>query len=220
MNPWQKLSKRRPFVLDEDRTLVTEFNLTASERTRLQLDLLPEPFVGSLKAPVLLLILNPGYAAADRDVHARVAFRAHVRTCHVQSAAQFPNYYLNPRVTGGGARWWLRIAAPLIREFGVPIVARNVSSLEYMPYHATTFAHSGLRLPSQSYTFSRVRDAMNRGAVIFVGRGRDLWHSAVPGLASYRRAFRTNSAQNVTISPGNSLRGFLAAHAALRAAAV
>ncbi len=220
MNPWARLPSRRPFVLHEDRAAVNAFNRAASERACLHLELLPEPFIGNLKAPVLFLALNPGYKSADRRVHRRAAFRALVRACYSQRPTQYPNYYLNPRVVGGGALWWARVTAPLIREFGVKAVATNVAALEYVPYHSERFSHSGLHLPSQSYTFAAVRTAMDRGAVIFVTRGRALWEAAVPGLASYRRAFTTNSRQNVSISPNNSPRGFRAAQAALRAAAV
>lgn len=220
MNPWELLPLRAPFVLGEDRTAVIAFNQKAVDRVRLHLELLPEPYVGSLTAPVIVLTLNPGYNAADRAVHQRASFRALVRACHLQQPAPYPNYYLNPSVTGGGAAWWARITAPLIREFGVEVVSRNVTSLEYVPYHSERFAHATLRLPSQSYTLSVVSVAMARGAVIFIARGRKLWEAAVPGLSTYHHAYATRSAQNVTISPKNAPLGYRAAQTQIRVAAV
>jgi hypothetical protein len=207
---------RAPFVLAEDEAAVADFNRRASDRIRLQLSLLPEPFVGRLDAPILLLNLNPGYTEDDRAVHRRASFRSLVRGCHRQECMPYRNYYLNPEVSGGGAGWWVRVLAPFLREFDHTSVANNVSSLEYLPYHSERFAHSELTLPSQAYTFAALRTAMDRDAVIFVTRGHKLWASAVPALRRYRRAFTTNSVQNVTISPNNCPAGFRAARALLR----
>ncbi len=59
-NPWLHLPMTAPFVLAEDAPLVERFNLTASPDHRLDLTLLPEPFLGLPSAPVVLLGLNPG----------------------------------------------------------------------------------------------------------------------------------------------------------------
>ena len=71
MNPWPALSYEPPFVLHEDLHPVLQFNARATGRTRLELDLLPEPFVGRVEAPVVLLTLNPG--VSDDDVERVIA---------------------------------------------------------------------------------------------------------------------------------------------------
>lgn len=220
MNPWVALPRRSPYVLPEDRPAVEAFNRQASPRARLHLDLLPEPFIGRLDAPILLLTLNPGFAESDRRVHASVTFRSRVRHCHAQRAVRHPNYYLDPTVTGGGAAWWQRICAPLIREVGQHTVAANVGAIEYLAYHSERFAHASLHLPSQNYSFAAVRSAIDRSAIIFLARGATLWRKAIPELAAYPRSFTTRSVQNVVISPRNAPAGFTHALAALREAAV
>ena len=139
-----------------------------------------------------------------------------VRQCHRQEPCAYPNYYLNPVIGGGGAAWWARITKPLVREVGLERVARGVTSVELMPYHSERFAHGRLALPSQAFTLAAIRAAIARDAVIFVARGRAFWEAVVPALTGYRRAFRTQSVQNVVISERNSPSGFRAAIAELR----
>ena len=82
MNPWPALPSEAPFVLPDDQEAIARFNVSAPERTRLELTLLPEPFVGSVDASVGLLTLNLGVqptaahaimgaAAADASRHAQ-----------------------------------------------------------------------------------------------------------------------------------------------------
>lgn len=203
-------------MLAQDRPAVEAFNRTATERTRVETSLLPEPWVGCTDAPILLLLLNPGMSDDDLALHRRPAFRRRIFACHRRELAPFPNYYLDPDVTGPGARWTARILRPLVAEFGAQAVANAVGALEFFPYHSRSFAHHRLRVPSQEFTFSLLRSAIGRGAVVFVTRGRGLWEAAVPELRGYERTFRTNSVQNVVISPRNCPEGWEAARNAAR----
>ena len=59
------------FVLDSDAKSIAEYqekNKT-NERKRLHLELLPQPFQGDPRAPIWLLMLNPGYSCVDRYDH-------------------------------------------------------------------------------------------------------------------------------------------------------
>lgn len=202
--------------MPEDRPLIDAFNQRASPRTRVETTLLPEPFVGRTDAPVILLLLNPGLGGDEFVLHQQAHFRNRVLRCHRQEAAPYPDYYLDPAVTGGGARWRARVTRPLLAEFGPQAVAAGLGWLEYFPYHSRNFAHRRLRVPSQLFAFDLLRAAIRREAVIFVTRGRAAWEEAVPELQAYRRAFRTRSVQNVVISPRNCPDGYEAAQAALR----
>ena len=67
-NPWQRLPDRPPFVLPEDAAVVREFNAQVTEHFFLRVDdLLPEPFVGDPKAPVVLLGTNPRFSTGGRS---------------------------------------------------------------------------------------------------------------------------------------------------------
>jgi len=218
MNPWHALGREAPFVLDEDHAAVTRFNATAVDKTRLELDLLPEPFVGNLEAPDVLLALNPGVSNGDFELHTNEEFRRRVLACHRQESNDWPYYYLDPAVTGPGARWSARVLGPLIREVGVEAVARGVVLFEYLPYHSRQFAHRRLSLLSQAFSFACVRASLSKAAAVFVTRGIEPWTMAVPELLGYPRLFRTRSAQNITISARNCPDGWAAAVAGLRPA--
>ncbi len=64
-NPWQRLPLLKPFVLPEDKSPLSSFNASASDDFFVHLELLPEPFLGSPNAPVVVLGLNPGFKEAD-----------------------------------------------------------------------------------------------------------------------------------------------------------
>ena len=215
-NPWSALPAVAPFVLPSDAPAVEAFNQRAAAPLRVETSLLPEPFVGRVEAPVILLTLNPGVSAGDFALHEDPAFQERVLGCHRQEKSPYPNYYLDPEVSGPGAAWVRRIARPLLNEFGDEVVANALTLVEFFPYHSERFAHGKLTVPSQRYTFALVRAAIERGAAIFITRGRELWYAAVPGLRDYRRSFLTRSVQNVVISPRNCPDGYAAVAASIR----
>jgi hypothetical protein len=219
MNPWLKVPDSAPFVLADDRPAIDRFNASAPSRTRVETDLLPEPFVGRVDAPIVLLALNPGVSDGDFALHRQAAFRDLVRACHRQASTDWPYYYLNPNVEGPGARWSRRVLGPLIRAAGLEAVARGIVLFEYFPYHSRAFAHRALRVPSQQFGFGVLRQALKTAAAVFVTRGRALWEATIPELAQHPRLFRTNSTQNIVISPRNALAGFEHALSGLAAVA-
>src|SRR5690348_8054992 len=98
MNPWTALPRSAPYVLATDVDPIARFNATARAPFRIELGLMPEPFVGRVDAPIVLLTLNPGVSADDFALHGDEAFRSRVRRCHVQGAMEYPNYYLDPEI--------------------------------------------------------------------------------------------------------------------------
>ena len=51
--------------------------------------MLPEPFVGHLDAPVVLLALNPGVSDGDFALHKEDAFQRRVRACNRQDCVDW-----------------------------------------------------------------------------------------------------------------------------------
>jgi hypothetical protein len=96
----------------------------------------------------------------------------------------------------------------LIKAAGLEAVARGIVLFEYFPYHSRVFAHRALRVPSQQFGFGVLRQALTNAAAVFVTRGRALWETTIPELANHPRLFRTNSVQNIVISPRNAPAGF------------
>jgi hypothetical protein len=213
-NPWVALPGGPPYVLESDAEAIRRFNATATARSRVETEL-PEPFVGRLDAPILMLLLNPGVEGSEFVTHRDPGFIAAVRGCHRQEASEYPQYFLAPDVVGPGVSWNRRVLKPFIAEFGLRNVSQNVTLLEYFPYHSVAFAHHRLRVPSQKFGFYVLRQAIERDTVVFVTRGFKIWQAAVPQLATYHRAFQTRSVQNVVISPKNCPDGYREAHAVL-----
>src|SRR2546428_10719975 len=135
-NPWLDLPKRPPFVLKRDLPAIGEFNGHANKDHRIDVDLLPEPFLGSTVAPVVLLGLNPGWSPEDAVWHAKPAFARLLRGNLAHSLAQYPFYLLDPSQSSPGSLWWSRRLRALIERVGLGAAARAVSCVEYFPYHS------------------------------------------------------------------------------------
>ena len=66
-NPWSSLPDSPPFVLADDKRAIEAFNQKAKKNAIIQTDMLPEPFVGSLHAPVFVLLENLGAGGGEED---------------------------------------------------------------------------------------------------------------------------------------------------------
>src|SRR5262249_18254 len=97
-NPWLSLPKNEPFVLADDHLMIQAFNTQASEHTFVQLELLPEPFLGNPHtAKVILLNLNPGFSPNDRASHHDDPYFVQTSRANLeQTQAEYPLYLLNP----------------------------------------------------------------------------------------------------------------------------
>ena len=164
---------------------------------------MPEPFIGSTEAPVVLLNLNPGYGDRDPEDHVRAEFQALLRNNYSQCPSDYPFYFLDPTFENGGRQWWERKLAHLLVEFDRKHLARSILCIEYFPYHSRKFGHGSFELSSQAFGFHLVRSAINRKAVVVVMRARKRWLKKVPELEAYQQGFTLNSPQNVMVSPGN-----------------
>jgi hypothetical protein len=203
LNPWLDLPSRPPYVLPCDSGAINAYNKNSREIYQLQLNVLPEPFVGIMTAPVVLLGLNPGFNNQDTEVHERPEFQALVRNNYAQAPSGFPFYLLDPTFQSPGRLWWEGKFRRLLEKFEPKKLACSILCVEYFPYHSRRFGHANLPIPSQEYGFDLVRSAISRGAVVVIMRGRKIWIKKVPELARYSRAFALNSAQNVVLSPRN-----------------
>ena len=205
-NPWLALPLIAPYVLDSDRAAIEIFNIHASEQHRIRTEIVPEPFLGSPDAPVVLLNLNPGFTEHDLQLHKRPQFVESSRKCLRHESQPYPFFLLDPANDGPGHRWWSRKLRPLIDRFGARHVAQNVLCVELFPYHRVRFGGAKLRLPSQPYSFHLVESALDRRALVVFMRSKRLWIAAVPRLEGYGRICTTRSVQNPTISERNCER--------------
>jgi hypothetical protein len=97
--------------------------------------------------------------------------------------------------------WWRRKLKHLIKHFGCKVVADSILNAVYFPYPSVKYHRGTPDVPSQTYTFNLVKEAMKREAIIVFMRKGDNWLNAIPELASYKRGFRVLNTQNPCIGP-------------------
>ncbi|HEY2826149.1 MAG TPA: hypothetical protein VGJ04_00995 [Pirellulales bacterium] len=220
-NPWNDLPDNAPYVLDSDGAIIEAHNarLETDSLFKVHLSVLPEPFLGRPDAPVVLLNLNPGWNK-DKDPvnHSRPEFIKRNRGNLLHKPSDYPFYLLDPKLRPNRTNWWEERLGSLIQAVGLEAVAQNVLCVEYFPYHSKRYKKCE-RLPSQDYSFTLARDAVERNAVILLMRGKRRWTNAVPSLSSYNRLFFPSSFQCAYVSPNNYSAGFGAAVKEIRAKA-
>lgn len=208
-NPWARLPFEPPYVLAEELEEIRRFNNKVGPKHKFYLEvdqLLPEAFIGSRSAPIVLLSNNPGYKD-DISVKSRQEpwFVELLRKNLLHEPMDCPFLYLHPRFSGRGRLWWSRKLKHLVAKFGEEVIASSILNITYLPYPSHRFGHRCLRLPSQEYGFQLVREAVTRGAVIILMRPgkKDAWVEAVSELGRYDRFYSVNNPRNPTISPNN-----------------
>lgn len=213
-NPWPQLPIDAPHVLPSDRCIVEKFNArNADKHFIVQTQLLPEPFIGDPNARVYLLNLNPGYTPGEDDEwHADPAYRTAIIDNLSHRPAEFPLYFLDPRLKDApGSKWWRKYARWLIDDddIGIEKLARNLFCVELFPYHSTKYRPvprvlSPNRLvPSSAYGFHLVRRAIRTGRPIVATRRFEAWCAQIPKLRGYANLFRLRTTASVWLSPDN-----------------
>jgi hypothetical protein len=216
-NPWASLPAGAPFIAPDDQGAIERFNSNARPQHQLHLEIVPEPYLGNPKSPVVLLNGNPGFSDDDRQVHLDPVFNAAARANLTHERVEWPLYLLDPSLPSPGHDWWVKRLRPLAEAVGgYEAVSQYVFVAETHGYHAIKYRN--VALPSQEYTKHLLRDCIARDAVVIIMRARSVWMRLVPEL-SRARVFDLNSSQNVTVSPRNCPRGFAGAVARIRAAA-
>jgi hypothetical protein len=210
-NPWKSLPNEAPFILPSDKSQIDAFNrrYSRNDHRTIRLDIRPEPYIGDINAPIVLLYLNPGYTADDQHLNAHDDGRDLWRGNVHQEPIPYPFYMLDPRVNWApGARWWRRTLNKLICVSDLETVSKKVLCIEYFPYHSKGDPGFPGTVPSQLYGFHLVESAIDRGAVILATRACRAWREQVPRLNGYRNGFDTRNPQQAIIGPGNYSEGF------------
>ena len=188
-NPWKNLPKKAPYILTHDQKVIKAFNKRVAKEYKINEKLLPDPFLGKPKAPVVLLNLNPGMDGTESKLHKdpsfRPAFFANLRHEH----ASF--YYFDRKFKNtSGSTWWRRKMKEIIFELTkslkdeqktLDLLGKKIFVIEYFPYHSKKFHNPG-RIGSQDYNVHLVRQAIKRNALIIMMRGEKKWLKLVPEL--------------------------------------
>lgn len=210
-NPWLHLPTSPPFVLEADKNAVLRFNQKARPEHAIRLELLPEPFIGRPSAPIVLLGLNPGFDPEDETHHRDPTFYSLSRKNLAHELEDHPFYLLHPSLRAPGTCWCERRLSGFLARVPPACVANAVLCVEYFPYHWLKFG-ARLSVPSHQYSFSLVRRALGRQALVIVLRSIRLWEAAIPELARYPHKYVLRSAQNATVSERNCPGGYPGRH--------
>ncbi len=204
-NPWQELPNRAPYVLPEDRPHVEAFNAAVSDAFRLDLSLLPHPFLGPRDAPLVVLGLNPGISERSASDHAGELGDQPLRGNLGPNADSHLHLgFLPDYAETGLGRWWQKCFRSM-REDGVEPeqLSRSVLAVEFHGYHSKRWRPIPITLPSQAYGFWLVEQAIDRGGTIAVMRGVRPWEVAVPCLRGYSGRVPIANARTSSLSVGN-----------------
>ncbi|MGZ2371716.1 hypothetical protein ACXR6G_18200 [Ancylomarina sp. YFZ004] len=202
-NPWRNLNTDVTSIHPLDMELVEEFNAIAKEECKFCKTLLPDPYIGSLKANVLLLALNPGLSVEDYETHADENFRYLYKQNLAQVKSEYPFYYLNPELDCPGSKWWRGKLRWLLDKVDEKILALNICCLQLMPYHSVQFKQPKHNLPTQEYTKEIVKSFIERNAPIVFMRSKTKWEELIPELKDYENTFVLRNPRNPTFSPKN-----------------
>lgn len=198
-NPWQNLKPL--YVLPEDFAAIAHHK----NYSNLRLDTLPDQVIGGLdKAEVIFLLLNPGFDDKDISVNLKLPQFVEANRHNLIDPYTSPFYYFNGKLNAtGGYAWWRRILNPLI-EAGITeaMLSEKIMAVEYFPYHSKYWKELP-QVPSQQIAFNLVRDAIERGKLIVIMRGKDKWLNAVSELVGYEKVILHPNPRNVSISPKN-----------------
>lgn len=213
-NPWAEFKASNYMVHESDRDVVESHNAKHSSKPEYQFQtwMPPEPWIGSLEAPVVILYANPG--ATDDDLAGkRQADDALIREYSIanlnQTLEDFPHFFFDPLLENtAGGRWFRARFSNLINETSLQAVSQGIITVELAPYHSRNWRNPSKPLPTQEFTNSIVRNAVSKGSLIVGARGRKLWEAAVPELRNYPRIVRPRSQQSAHVSPGNYGDGF------------
>ena len=177
-NPWLTL-KDKPYVYSGDRHDIDVFNSKLKDASyRIELDVVPEPFIGSPDAPIWLLNLNPGLDPSELE-HTAAVIEMQKRSAALQ-ASEF--WCLDAAFSHtAGYRWWTKRCRELIGGYGLKVIQTNLFCVEMFPYHSTRFKQPKW-LPSQDFTIMLVKSACKANKDFIVMRAEREWLKRVPEL--------------------------------------
>ena len=140
-----------------------------ASRTRLQVHMGEAAYDGDpYTARVMLLMNNPVYTP-----------NVSTPTDHKLEYDGWPLAGLHPDAPAAFRAWYRRPLGRLIDAYGAQNVSQRVCLLQLCPWASQSF-DPALVLPSRAYQIELARSAVQRGAVVIVGRSFDAWPAGLP----------------------------------------
>lgn len=223
-NPWKELTEKikgNNFNLIEknslkaDHLIIENFNQNQSETYKLRTTMLPSHFTGNiLESKIVLLASNPGYV--ESEVENFYSNQKFIKE-RIEDLSFSKNHFLSKdQERIDASDYWHRKLRWLREEFDLDTISKNVSLLQFNPYHSTKFrviakkyfkdSTSKNYLPSQNYGFDLLRNCIDQGKTIVVLRSKKAWFNAVPELKTYEKEGKVITIKNKrqpSLSPKN-----------------
>lgn len=222
-NPWTSITDPSgAYVLEADREPIESFNETASDEHRIQLGVLPEPFIGDPAAPVLILSLNPGFKPAQLEAHARPPLAELLMQSMRLEAGEssIPFHHLHPVYQEHSpSLWWQRCLKGWIERYGIERVSRAFFCIEYFPYASRRYKALPDLLDSQRFAFAVARAKIAEGATVIVFRHKRAWAEALHDCDEEHWITPINHQASSLNPPGERRKGNLTPRDARRVAA-
>ena len=183
------------------------------------------PYFGNPNANLFLLYANPGLDRTNtvREETPELSRLFDAARRHELLEDQAFVFLRSEFMGTPGYQWWERTLRFVFRRYESPharkMALSNMFSAEIHPYKSVKYGPLTKKegyFPTSNYTFEIVDQAVKRGALILVARGKSEWFRAVPSLAKYDKVIYLSSAQQSVISPNNVIdysRGFEAEQA-------
>jgi hypothetical protein len=203
-NPWLNMVKETPYILKEDEK---NFYQIQNLKNNVNLNLLPEPYVGDLNAPIYLLTYRGSIHIDDFNWHKDLTFKDLYYKSIEQKQLDKPFIYFDEALSETpAAAWWHSKLYKLIENSSLDKVAKNICSVQFLPYHSSkqpslTLLRKERTLPSQFYGKYLVEEAIKRDALIVVMSGP--WLEFVPQLRAKKNVTVVLSRNNPVISTNN-----------------
>ena len=210
-NPWLRLPEKPPFVLPEDKELVSKFNIQHKEQNNIPVELPPEPYAGRKDAPVVLLALHPDHDPDDvKYMCDNAEFAASMQRTRALEKQDYPFYHLNEKYPENpGLKFWeKRLKAP-IKKLGYRACSQGFLLLQLFPYKTKAKINSKKLSYSFYFTYILLQESIKRNAIIIPMYGKRVWEENIPELCSYKRYFTFDkiNQRQPNISPKSLFNG-------------
>lgn len=179
-NPWGK-NGRPNFYFEEDAKKIQAFNKSLGNHPQfIDLNLMPEPYIGNPNANVILLFTNPGLKGNENENYKEFPELKKVLEQNLtHENFDYPYYYLDPkfRETDGG-KWIRKRMNKIIEIVGDKELSEKIFTIQLHPYHSNEFKDFNEPLLGHNYSMFLLSKAIERKALIIFSRSHKEWNSA------------------------------------------
>jgi hypothetical protein len=223
-NPWKELSKQivdnnfeliEKHSLIKDDSIIQNFNQKQSDIYKLRTSMLPAHFTGNiLNSKIVLLATNPGYVEKEEEnFYCNPKFiKERINDLTFKS----DNFINDDEERIKESPYWNQKLRWLIEEVGFDKVSKNISLLQFNPYHSIKFREIAKKyfhglstenyLHSQNYGFELLKNCIEQDKLIVVLRSKKAWFKAVSELSDYEQKGKVVIIKNKrqpSLSPNN-----------------